>query len=90
MSFFEYSVPNAIIALKQGVGRLIRSATDKGVIAILDSRLRTKGYGKDFINSLPRCRITTELKDLDSFFEMSRQQHLKSGINSFTADGSDI
>ncbi len=68
MSFFEYSVPNAVITLKQGVGRLIRSATDKGVIAILDSRLRTKGYGKDFINSLPRCRITTELKDVDSIF----------------------
>ena len=68
MSFFEYSVPNAVITLKQGVGRLIRSSTDKGVIAILDSRLRTKGYGKDFINSLPRCRITTELKDVDSVF----------------------
>jgi ATP-dependent DNA helicase DinG len=67
-SFFEYSVPNAVITLKQGVGRLIRSATDKGVIAILDPRLRTKGYGKDFINSLPRCRITTELKDVDSVF----------------------
>ena len=48
-SFFEYSVPNAIITLKQGIGRLIRSKTDKGVIALLDSRLRTKGYGKDFL-----------------------------------------
>jgi ATP-dependent DNA helicase DinG len=67
-SFFEYSVPNAVITLKQGVGRLIRSATDKGVIAILDSRLRTKGYGKDFLNSLPKCKITTELKDIDSVF----------------------
>ncbi len=68
MSFFEYSVPNAVISLKQGVGRLIRSATDKGVIALLDSRLRTKGYGKDFLNSLPRTRITTELKDVDAVF----------------------
>ncbi len=67
-SFFEYSVPNAVITLKQGVGRLIRSATDKGVIAILDSRLRTKGYGKDFINSLPKCKVTTELKDIDDVF----------------------
>ncbi|MBX7174669.1 MAG: ATP-dependent DNA helicase [Pyrinomonadaceae bacterium] len=68
MSFFEYSVPNAVITLKQGVGRLIRSATDKGVIAILDPRLRTKGYGKDFLNSLPRTRITTELKDVSNVF----------------------
>lgn len=68
MSFFEYSVPNAVITLKQGVGRLIRSATDKGVIALLDSRIRTKGYGKDFLNSLPRMRITAELKDVNSVF----------------------
>ncbi|MGI8469606.1 MAG: ATP-dependent DNA helicase [Pyrinomonadaceae bacterium] len=68
MSFFEYSVPNAVIALKQGIGRLIRSATDKGVIAILDPRLRTKGYGKDFLNSLPRMRITSELKDVMNIF----------------------
>jgi len=67
-SFFEYSVPNAIITLKQGIGRLIRSKTDKGVIAILDSRLRTKGYGKDFLNSLPKARITGELKDVAEIF----------------------
>ena len=68
MSFFEYSVPNAIITLKQGIGRLIRSATDKGVIAILDPRLRTKGYGRDFLNSLPRMKITAELKDVAEMF----------------------
>lgn len=67
-SFFEYSVPNAIITLKQGIGRLIRSKTDKGVIAILDSRLRTKGYGKDFLNSLPKCKITGEIKDVAEIF----------------------
>ena len=67
-SFFEYSVPNAIITLKQGIGRLIRSATDKGVIAILDPRLRTKGYGRDFLNSLPRMKITAELKDVAEMF----------------------
>lgn len=67
-SFFDYSVPQAIITLKQGVGRLIRSATDKGVIAILDPRLRTKGYGRDFLNSLPRMRITAELKDVAQMF----------------------
>ncbi|MCB1023822.1 MAG: ATP-dependent DNA helicase [Acidobacteria bacterium] len=68
-SFFEYSVPNAIISLKQGIGRLIRSSTDTGVIALLDSRLRTKGYGRDFLNSLPKAKITTELRDVAAMFE---------------------
>jgi len=58
-----------VISLKQGVGRLIRSTTDTGVIAILDSRLRTKGYGKDFLASLPRIRITSDLKDVEEMFE---------------------
>lgn len=60
-SFFDFSVPQAIISLKQGIGRLIRSNTDRGVIAILDPRLRTKRYGKDFLQSLPRMRITSDL-----------------------------
>src|SRR5262245_33360439 len=68
-SFFDYSVPQAVISLKQGIGRLIRSRTDRGVIAILDPRLRTKSYGRDFLTSLPRMRITSELKDVESIFE---------------------
>lgn len=71
-SFFDYSVPQAVITLKQGIGRLIRSATDKGVIALLDPRLKTKGYGKDFINSLPKTRVTSELKDVAQIFEDKR------------------
>ena len=67
-SFFDYSVPQAVITLKQGVGRLIRSRTDKGVIAILDPRLRTKGYGRDFLQSLPRMKITSELTDVERIF----------------------
>ena len=65
-SFFDYSLPQAVISLKQGIGRLIRSRTDRGVIAILDPRLKTKGYGRDFLQSLPRMRITHEISDLDS------------------------
>lgn len=65
-SFFDYSVPQAVISLKQGIGRLIRSRTDRGVIAILDPRLKTKGYGRDFLQSLPRMRITHDISDLDS------------------------
>jgi ATP-dependent DNA helicase DinG len=70
-SFNDYSVPQAVIALKQGIGRLIRSNTDRGVIAILDPRLRTKGYGRDFLNSLPRMRITSDLKDVEDIFEFN-------------------
>jgi ATP-dependent DNA helicase DinG len=67
-SFFDYSVPQAVITLKQGIGRLIRSKTDKGVIALLDPRLKTKGYGRDFLNSLPKTRVTSELKDVSNMF----------------------
>ncbi|MFN2455130.1 MAG: ATP-dependent DNA helicase [Pyrinomonadaceae bacterium] len=68
-SFYEYSVPQAIISLKQGLGRLIRSATDRGVLAVLDPRLRTKGYGRLFLESLPPCRITSNIEDVASVFD---------------------
>lgn len=67
-SFHEYSVPQAIIALKQGLGRLIRSTTDKGVLAVLDPRLRTKAYGRTFLRSLPPCRVTSQIDELASIF----------------------
>jgi ATP-dependent DNA helicase DinG len=68
-SFYEFSVPQAIISLKQGVGRLIRSATDRGVIAVLDPRLRTTGYGRLFLRSLPPCRVTSDLEEAAAVFE---------------------
>jgi ATP-dependent DNA helicase DinG len=68
-SFYEYSVPQAVISLKQGLGRLIRSTTDRGVLAVLDPRLRTKMYGKTFLQSLPPCRITSDIQDLPRVFE---------------------
>ena len=55
-SFFDYSVPQAIIKLKQGFGRLIRTKTDRGCISLLDPRLLSKGYGSMFLNALPVCR----------------------------------
>jgi ATP-dependent DNA helicase DinG len=70
-SFYEYSVPQAIISLKQGLGRLIRSATDKGVLAVLDPRLRTKGYGRLFLESLPPCRVTSDIAEVSSVFEQT-------------------
>src|SRR5690349_1151265 len=69
-SFYEYSVPQAIITLKQGLGRLIRSTTDRGVLAILDPRLRTKGYGRTFLQSLPPCRVTSRIDDLASILSI--------------------
>jgi ATP-dependent DNA helicase DinG len=68
-SFYEYSVPQAIISLKQGLGRLIRSATDRGVLAVLDPRLRTKSYGRLFLESLPPCRVTSDMADVWRVFE---------------------
>ena len=61
-SFFDYQLPKAIIALKQGVGRLIRSETDKGILVICDKRIMTKPYGRQFINSLPNMKKTS-IKD---------------------------
>jgi ATP-dependent DNA helicase DinG len=68
-SFYEYSVPQAIISLKQGLGRLIRSTTDTGVLAVLDPRLKTKMYGQMFLQSLPPCRVTSNVADLARVFE---------------------
>jgi ATP-dependent DNA helicase DinG len=67
-SFYEYSVPQAIISLKQGLGRLIRSTTDRGVLAVLDPRLRTKAYGRLFLESLPPCRVTSDIEDVARMF----------------------
>ena len=55
--FFEFSLPEAILRLKQGFGRLIRTQTDKGIVVILDPRIKTRSYGKQFLDSLPDCEI---------------------------------
>jgi ATP-dependent DNA helicase DinG len=66
--FRDYQVPEAVISLKQGVGRLIRSCTDRGVVAILDSRVRTKNYGSVFLQSLPPLPVTTNIDHVRRFF----------------------
>ncbi|MBX3291327.1 MAG: ATP-dependent DNA helicase [Acidobacteria bacterium] len=68
-AFRDYSLPQAILTLRQGIGRLIRSRKDRGVIAILDPRLRSKGYGRNFLHSLPRMRVTKEMADVVRMFE---------------------
>jgi Rad3-related DNA helicase/serine/threonine protein kinase len=67
--FGNYVLPQAVLRLKQGLGRLLRTHEDRGVMAILDARLHTKGYGKLVINALPPARRTDKLKDVQRFFE---------------------
>jgi ATP-dependent DNA helicase DinG len=64
-------VPQAAIALKQGFGRLIRSATDRGVLVLLDNRITRNRYGQVFFDSLPPYRFTTSLSDVEQFFDQS-------------------
>ncbi len=66
--FMEYQLPEAVIVLKQGIGRLIRDKNDYGVLMICDPRLKSKSYGKIFLNSLPEMNQTQELADVESFF----------------------
>lgn len=65
--FFDYQVPKAALALKQGFGRLIRSTTDRGVLVMLDRRIQHITYGKIFLESLPPYQITDELDDIRRF-----------------------
>ncbi len=67
--FMDYQVPRAVIALKQGVGRLIRDVTDRGVVVIGDPRITRKSYGRIFLNSLPPMPVTSRLDDVEAFFE---------------------
>jgi ATP-dependent DNA helicase DinG len=67
--FVDFQVPRAILALRQGVGRLMRSSQDRGVIAIMDVRLFSKGYGKAFRRSLPAAPLTRTLAEVAQFFQ---------------------
>ncbi len=67
--FLDYQLPAAVIALKQGAGRLIRGMEDRGVLMLCDPRLTTKGYGKVFMESLPPMRRCRELAQVQRFFE---------------------
>jgi len=68
--FMDYQVPQAITLLRQGFGRLIRTATDTGIVAILDPRIKSKFYGKFFLNSLPGCEKTSDIKDIKNFLAL--------------------
>jgi ATP-dependent DNA helicase DinG len=67
-AFFDYQVPAAVITLKQGFGRLIRSLHDRGLLVLLDNRILKKQYGRTFVESLPKYRRTTDLRAVEEFF----------------------
>ena len=68
--FYDYQIPQAAIALKQGFGRLIRTKTDRGVLVLLDNRITRQRYGQVFFDSLPDYRFTTRLQDVEKFFDV--------------------
>ncbi|MBU0478835.1 DEAD/DEAH box helicase [bacterium] len=69
-SFMEYQVPQAIMMFKQGCGRLIRTKSDRGVVGILDPRIKTRYYGRSFINALPKCRHTFDVNEVKDFLKI--------------------
>ena len=68
--FYDYQVPQAAIALKQGFGRLIRSRSDRGVLVLLDNRITRQRYGQVFFDSLPDYGFTTNISDVEKFFDV--------------------
>jgi ATP-dependent DNA helicase DinG len=66
--FNDYQVPEAVLTLKQGFGRLIRSLEDRGVLVLLDPRIRRQRYGQTFLASLPPYRMTATITDVEKFF----------------------
>jgi len=68
--FYDYQIPQAAIALKQGFGRLIRAKTDRGVLVLLDNRITKQRYGQVFFDSLPDYGFTMQLSDVEKFFNV--------------------
>ncbi len=79
--FFDYQVPEAVLTLKQGFGRLIRSLEDRGVLVLLDPRIRRQRYGQTFLNSLPPYRTTLTITDVDAFFAEGARERSKAAPN---------
>lgn len=72
--FFDFQVPRAVLGLRQGVGRLMRCSDDRGVIAVLDVRLYTKGYGRNFLESMPPSPVCRDLQAVKTFFSMNHEE----------------
>ena len=71
-AFAEYQVPQAVLALKQGFGRLIRAKTDRGVLSLLDNRIQRMAYGKIFMESLPNYATTNQLNEVERFLRAAK------------------
>ena len=80
-SFDDYMLPLMTLALKQGFGRLIRRASDRGVVAILDERLTSKGYGRQSRRDLPAARFTREFRDVHRFYQASLASAAEFALN---------
>jgi ATP-dependent DNA helicase DinG len=68
-AFYDYQIPEAVILLKQGLGRLIRSRSDRGILALLDKRIITKSYGRVFLNSIPPAPLTHDYAQVRNFLQ---------------------
>jgi ATP-dependent DNA helicase DinG len=75
--FFDYQLPSAVMMLKQGIGRLIRTSVDYGLLAVLDRRLITKNYGEVFLRNLPQMPIIHKIDDLKDAFEQRREKFIQ-------------
>jgi len=73
-AFMDYLLPNAVIALKQGTGRLIRDVNDRGVLMLCDPRILSKSYGKVFLHNLPPMTLTRSFEDAKTFFDFEEMQ----------------
>jgi ATP-dependent DNA helicase DinG len=80
-SFGDYMVPLMNLSLKQGFGRLIRRATDRGVVAILDERLSSKSYGRQTRQDLPPARFSRDFKDVHKFFQQALTTDVEFALN---------
>jgi ATP-dependent DNA helicase DinG len=69
-AFYDYQVPQAALALKQGFGRLIRGTADRGALVLLDNRIIKLPYGRIFFDSLPPYTLTAKLEDIQKFFDV--------------------
>jgi ATP-dependent DNA helicase DinG len=79
--FYEYQVPQATLLFRQGFGRLIRTKTDRGAVVVLDSRIISRNYGKSFLKSIPKCRMTHSRNEFEQFFNRLRNEgHLNHAV----------
>jgi len=79
-AFVHYQLPRAIVMTRQGFGRLIRTQTNKGIVVILDPRVKTKSYGERFFRSLPECKKGHTFQDVKEFFTKDIKDKIAGGI----------